>query len=133
MLSPLYLYTIDTAEGTIDFSGYQLMIPAGIKDELVYAGSNDGVDYNNTNSRGTGEGRALIMMMLGLWNNAKYWSKFGEMLDIGLPVEDSHQMAKEYVRRRRKGHNDDCCGGDGDIGRLIHSIIQDGIGIYQES
>ncbi|EER10174.1 hypothetical protein Pmar_PMAR028542 [Perkinsus marinus ATCC 50983] len=33
----------------------------------------------------------------GLWNNAKYWSKFGEMLDIGLPVEDSYQMAKEYM------------------------------------
>ncbi|KAF4734775.1 hypothetical protein FOZ62_022476 [Perkinsus olseni] len=47
-----------------------MMVPAGIKDELVYD---------------------------GLWNNAKYWSKFGEMLDLGLPLEDSHQMAKEYV------------------------------------
>ncbi|KAF4659525.1 hypothetical protein FOL47_007533, partial [Perkinsus chesapeaki] len=33
-----------------------------------------------------------------LWNNSKYWSKFGEMLDIGLPVEDSHEMAKEYMQ-----------------------------------
>ncbi|KAF4720324.1 hypothetical protein FOZ63_034152, partial [Perkinsus olseni] len=51
--------------------GYQMMVPAGIKDELVYD---------------------------GLWNNAKYWSKFGEMLDLGLPLEDSHQMAKEYIK-----------------------------------
>ncbi|KAF4728314.1 hypothetical protein FOZ62_020949 [Perkinsus olseni] len=57
--------------GGVDFSGYQMMVPAGIKDELVYD---------------------------GLWNNAKYWSKFGEMLDLGLPLEDSHQMAKEYIK-----------------------------------